>query len=170
MPVTACPAPREGWQRSQQQRTVPAVQDSRAVWAEPANPALFLCQDLLAPCTALGKVFCAQRWHWKAGSSSGTALLRWEFIFWAVCSPLWQFLSVETSLGVFPFLVWFGLKLQQKVRTETTARGSECFTMSTTSESGFSEELNSLLFPVLKIPHQVVTGDCWLVWAGLNTP
>lgn len=94
----------------------------------------------------------------------------WEFIFWAVCSLLWQFLSVETSLGVFPFLVWFGLKLQQKVRTETTARGSECFTMSTTSESGFLEELNSLPFPVLKIPHQVVTGDCWLVWAGLNTP
>lgn len=108
VPVTACPAPREGWQRSQQQRTVPAVQDSRAVWAEPANPALFLCQDLLAPCTALGKVFCAQRWHWKAGSSSGTALLLLGVYFLGCLLPALAVLECRDQSGCvsFPCVVW----------------------------------------------------------------
>lgn len=34
---------------------MPAVQDSRDVWAEPANPALFLCQDVLAVRGRLGE-------------------------------------------------------------------------------------------------------------------
>lgn len=58
---------------------------------------------------ALERVFHMQRWHWKAGFSSGTAaLLLWVY-FWCLLQgcllPALAFFESLTSLGVFPFLV-----------------------------------------------------------------
>lgn len=89
---------------------MPAVRDSRAVRAGPANSALFLCQDPLAPCSRLGEgVSCpevalegrVQLWH--CSSPAGSLFLVPPS--GAVCSLLWHFSSVDTSLGVFPFIV-----------------------------------------------------------------
>lgn len=148
MPVTACPHPEHHGGTGRAGRghsTRGQCLQGRIPWlcGHKLQTQRCFCARISWHCAAaLEKVFHVQRWHWKAGFSPGTAVLLLGVYFWCLprgcLLPALALLECRDQSGCVSFLCVIWIKTSAE-RTETTARGSECFTMSTSSESGFSE-------------------------------